>query len=116
MEKLGADYGPNMLYRRTSNWKMGRAVTFAMELTKGTVLATFNQVTGKYDNKPAGNHTVIFLSWTESGMKVMEQGPSWGPRIREIKFDSSQPYHSNAGRFNIVRVLTQRTISGKAGI
>jgi hypothetical protein len=83
---------------------------------KRTVVATFNYETKKYDNNPSGNHTVIFHSWTSNGMRVMEQGPNWRPRIREIRFDSSQPYHSNAGRFNIVRVLTQVTISGKAGI
>jgi hypothetical protein len=116
IKKLGADYGANIFYKRTSNWIMGNAVVFGMDIKKGTVVATFNYETKKYDNNPSGNHTVIFHSWTSNGMRVMEQGPNWRPRIREIRFDSSQPYHSNAGRFNIVRVLTQVTISGKAGI
>lgn len=41
------------------------------------------------------------------GMKVAEQFQTPGggkPRIRVIYFDSNKPYHSNAGRFNVVRI------------
>jgi hypothetical protein len=117
LEKLGADYKMNSAYRRTVNWIMGVALSYGIEIEKGTVLATFNRETGRYENRPSGNHTVIFLRWVDNrGMEVMEQGPSFAPRIRVIMFDSTLPYLSDAGRFNVVRVKTQKTISGKAGI
>jgi RHS repeat-associated protein len=105
----------NRRNRLTPNWIMGDALSYGMSLQKGTVVATFNRTTGKYARLNSGqggeNHTAIFLGWAETkdgikGMNVVEQRSERGgrPQLNFIAFDSSQRYHSDASRFNVVRI------------
>lgn len=76
--------------------------------------ATFDRATGKYAQTGAGrggqNHTAIFLGWEQKGgiegMRVAEQmsTPQGRARIGFIPFKPENPYFSNAGRFNVVKV------------
>ncbi len=106
--------------RLSPNWIMGDAVTFGMSLEKGTVLATFNRKTGQYARLNSGeggeNHTVIFLRWFKEvsdgksssqrqGMMVVEQRGA-KPSLNIIWFNPDAVYHSDAGKFNVVRVGT----------
>jgi RHS repeat-associated protein len=107
--------------RLSENWIMGEAVTYGMQIEKGTVLATFNRETGKYAQTNAieggQNHTVIFLRWWKGGSDGKSPGPvpvgMWvieqrnaKPSVGLIVFNPSARYHSDAGRFNVVRVGT----------
>jgi len=97
--------------RLSENWIMGDTLTDGMALAKGTVVATFNRETGKYAQTNAGaggeNHTAIFLNWDTQGgvrgMRVIEQrsGPA---SIGFIPFNSNNRYHSDAGKFNVVKI------------
>lgn len=67
---------------------MGAAVRPGLGIAPGTVIATFNRKTGKYENRSSGNHTAIFLRWgSQNGWLgtyhyavVLEQGPGFGAR------------------------------------
>ena len=82
---------------------MGDAVTHNMPLSRGTVLANFNRSTGIYENLSEGNHTLIFLELTKTGMVVIEQATRWSPYVHEIPLQSSK-YWENAVGFNVVRI------------
>ena len=103
--------------RGTSNWKMGAPATYDMlGVEWGTVMATFDRVSGKYRNASSGNHTIVFHSWVKEtsgilwwkketfGMRVYEQGPGFPPTSRVIWFDSSKGYFKNAGAYNVVLI------------
>jgi hypothetical protein len=105
-----------MRHPERGTWQMGMALTplTVLGLDRGTVIATFNRNTGIYQNNTSGNHTAIFLSYygetdpsgkfTATGIWVLEQGPRWPIRGRQIPFDSEAVYHSDAGRFNVVKI------------
>lgn len=101
----------------TNTWLMGEQATPDRNIPRGAVLATFDRSTGTYRNQNSDNHTVIFLTWksykgtlwgTNHYMRVIEQGPSFAPRIREIYYSdstfSSSSYFRNAWYYNVVRV------------
>jgi hypothetical protein len=100
--------------RLTTNWAMGDALVYGMDLKKGTVVATFDRTTGKYaqtgPRQGGDNHTAVFLGWVEKdglkGMRVAEQmaGYQGKARIGFIPFKADNPYYSNAGRFNLVKI------------
>lgn len=102
---------------------MGEAVAPGLDIAKGTVLATFNRKTGKYENKKSGNQAVIFLGWvskttsdisnrgveinkrTTHYIRVIEQGPNFKPRIREIAYSTRMAdfsFFNNAWYYNVV--------------
>lgn len=118
-EQEGWGARKNRNNRLSENWIMGEAVTYGMPLEKGTVLATFNRETGKYAQTNAReggqNHTVIFLRWWRGGSDGRSPGPvpvgmyvieqrNAKPSVGLIVFQPGALYHSDAGRFNIVRV------------
>jgi hypothetical protein len=102
----------NRSKRLSENWKMGKGLTYGLTLQRGTVVATFDRRVGKYAQTDSGrggnNHTAIFLEWETrggvQGMKVIQQMSGHGGRAEFgfIPFNSSNPYHSDAGRFNVV--------------
>jgi RHS repeat-associated protein len=100
---LTEDQRRNRMYRLTENWIMGDAVTPNMQLARGTVLANFDRTTGRYKNLSEGNHTLVFLEWTKSGMIVIDQGPNWMPYAHEITFQDEK-YYRNPSLFNVVRI------------
>ncbi len=106
----------NRRNRLTPNWIMGDALTYGMPLARGTVVATFDRTRGVYVNAPSGNHTAIFSRWrtTEDGVQGMDviqqmSGRGGRPEIGFIPFNTSNPYYSNAGVFNVVRITAPRS-------
>jgi len=57
----------------TSSWRRGVLVKSASTITRGTVIATFDD-NGRYGSRKDGSsHTAVFLSRTASGIVVMDQ-------------------------------------------
>ena len=83
-------------------------------MQQGTVIATFNPITGQYAQTNAGqggeNHTAIWLEWAEvngvKGMRVIQQMlDRYGiAQFGFIPFDSSKKYYQNAYRFSCVQI------------
>jgi hypothetical protein len=102
------------------NWQMGAALTpaTAKALKRGTVIASFNRGasnpsggTGLYENETGGNHAAIFLGYFEGRtgkwIRLIEQGPDFVPRIREIYFGGgwiSSGYFHDATYYNVVKI------------
>lgn len=108
----------SMYPRNADRWQMGASLTWGMNIQRGTVIATFDRTQGKYLNSNSGNHTAIFLSFYEKqeglifksqvkGMWVIEQGPNFRPRYRQIPFSSSISYMYNANKYNIVEICPE---------
>jgi hypothetical protein len=97
---------------------MGTALTpvTAQSLKRGTVIATFNRTgsnpsggQGLYENRSGGNHTAIFLSYFKDnngkeGIWVIEQGPAFRPRGRQIHFGEGGGYLRDASYYNVVNI------------
>ena len=107
--------------RRTPQWQMGRQPSWGDKTTRGTVMATFDRAAKQYRNASSGNHTLVFLSWYETkktvpagrgktktvverGMWVIEQGPNFAPRGRQILFSGSNNYFTDASFYNVVNI------------
>jgi hypothetical protein len=101
------------LRRLTFNWVEGEAVTYGMDIPRGTVLAS-GWVDGRYLSKPSGNHVVVFDRWgTENG----KQGIWVAEQVRGMARLSFKPfgegdYVTNASMFRVVQLRILRNPRG----
>jgi hypothetical protein len=80
----------------TAHWRKGRYVRRSFDITTGTAIATFD-ATGKYPNRPTGNHAALYLSQDPMGIWVIEQYVGLEKiQKRHIRFmNGGIPFHNN---------------------
>lgn len=69
--ELVKEYAPGLNGVPTSMWKPGQKVTEAVNLKRGTAIATF--VDGKYPRHETGQHAAFFLKRAGAAIWVMDQ-------------------------------------------
>jgi hypothetical protein len=80
----------------TAHWRKGRYVRRSFDIPTGTAIATFD-ATGKYPNRPTGNHAALYLSQDPMGIWVIEQYLGLEKiQKRHIRFmNGGMPFHHN---------------------
>ncbi|CAA7614338.1 conserved hypothetical protein [Magnetospirillum sp. LM-5] len=99
---------PELQGIRASDWKEGEKIKGAGDppLKPGTALATFED--GKYQNKPTGNHAVVFEKYGtqggKQGMWVLDQSDRQSADRRFIPFDNPGGKRtSQADKYSVIR-------------
>jgi hypothetical protein len=81
----------------TSRWEPGIQVKGG-DIPKGTIIATFHPVTGRYENDTSGrSHAAVYLDQDEFGIMVLDQWIGRPVETRRIGFRGGKEPNANDG-------------------